>query len=62
MQRMNVGNRRSTERLAAEKSVINGIVHCRPLFFSLQRETREKLRIKKKNTKINVNSLNLLGY
>jgi hypothetical protein len=34
MQRMNIGNRRSTERLATEKPVINGIVHCRPLFFS----------------------------
>jgi hypothetical protein len=34
MQRMNIGNRRSTERLATEKTVINGIVHCRPLFFS----------------------------
>ena len=28
MQRMNIGNRRSTERLATEKSVINGIVQC----------------------------------
>jgi len=61
MQRMNIGNRRSTERLAAEKSVINGIVQCRPLNFSLERETGEKLRIKKKNTKIDVNSPNLLG-
>jgi hypothetical protein len=58
MQRMNIRNRRSTERLAAEKSVINGIVHCKSLYFSLQRETGEKLGSKKKNTKINVNSPN----